>query len=185
MPAQIHQLDTQTDATYLREALRLLVQSLIELEVSAYIEAHHYERSESRRTRRNGFRKRSWRTQIGDITLFIPKLRKGTYYPEFLDTLRESERELLEFAERSYERDLQIQDIEHLTYRLGLGGVERSQLATIEEQLHDLARRHRVHATMRPVRSPVSALYSVEELAEVKQAMWALPGQATILDLAA
>lgn len=165
MPAQIHRLDDIPDKSYLREALRLLVQSFIELEVSNHIEANHYERIESRRTQRNGYRQRSWKTELGEIELFIPKLRKGTYYPAFLDSLRQSEPELVEFVQDAYERDADVHDVERLAGQLNLQPLRRYQLVEIGERLHDLTERHKLHqfGVLRAVPAPISALYDTED----------------------
>jgi putative transposase len=179
MPAQIHQLDFDENSDYLREALRLLVQSFIELEVTTFIEAHPYERSDTRRTLRNGYRQRSWRTGLGEITLFIPKLRKGTYYPTFLNSLRRSEPELLEVAEAAAERRVDTHDLERLANRVGLSPFQRSQLAELEERLHDLAQRHKLHSVSVPnsTTAPLALLYSPDD--------WVGQGQSNILALAA
>ncbi len=188
MPAQIHWLEDMPDKTYLREALRLLVQSFIEMEVSNRIEADHYERIESRRAQRNGYRQRSWKTELGEIELFIPKLRKGSYYPVFLDSLRQSEPELLEFAKDAYERDADVQAVERLAGDLRLQPVHRSQVVEIAERLHDLTERHKLHlvSVPRAVGAPISALYDSEDEYWMRQTQ--LPQgriRGTILALAA
>lgn len=73
------------DRTYMRAALRTLAQALMESEVGYLLEAARYERNQSRRAYRNGYRQSTWITPAGNIALQIPKLRKGTYYPHFLD----------------------------------------------------------------------------------------------------
>ena len=65
----------QPDA--LREGVRLLAQALMELEVSEEIGAERYQRTEERKTYRNGYRKRRWDTRVGTVQLAIPKLRQG------------------------------------------------------------------------------------------------------------
>jgi transposase-like protein len=60
---------------FLKEALQVLVQSLMEAEVSAKIGAERYERNEGRTTYRNGYREREWDTRVGTLKLRIPKLR--------------------------------------------------------------------------------------------------------------
>ena len=64
-----------------RDAVRLVMQELIETEATEQIGAARYERSESRVTDRNGSRPRLVATQAGDIELRIPKLRKGSVLP--------------------------------------------------------------------------------------------------------
>jgi len=71
---------------FLKEALQVLVQSLMEAEVSAKIGAERYERNEGRTTYRNGYREREWDTRVGTLKLRIPKLRQGSYFPSLAGT---------------------------------------------------------------------------------------------------
>jgi transposase-like protein len=62
------------DGDFLRDAVQLLMQQLIEVEVSEQIGADLYERSPERVNQRNGYRAREWETRVGQIPLRIPKL---------------------------------------------------------------------------------------------------------------
>ena len=95
-----YQDDPGLDA--LREGLRWLAQQLIELEVSEVIGAQRYERSETRRTYRNGYRPRRWDTRVGTVELQIPKLRQGSYFPSLLEPRRRAERALLAVVQEAY-----------------------------------------------------------------------------------
>ena len=64
--------------------LQAIVQSLMDVEVSRILDATRYERSHTRRAYRNGYRHTVWATPIGEVDLRIPKLRRGTYYPDQL-----------------------------------------------------------------------------------------------------
>src|SRR5690606_34997897 len=68
------------DMDFLREAVRLLAQHLMELEVSRQIGAERHERTPERVTHRNGYRPRLWDTRVGTIELRVPKLRQGSYF---------------------------------------------------------------------------------------------------------
>ena len=92
--------DGQLDA--LREGVRLLAQALMELEVSQEIGAERYQRTEERKTYRNGYRKRRWDTRVGTVQLKIPKLRKGSYFPSLLEPRRRAERALLSVIREAY-----------------------------------------------------------------------------------
>jgi putative transposase len=77
---------------FLRESLCWVVQQLMEAEVSDLIGAERGERApEQRLTHRNGYRSRSWSTRAGELELAIPKLRRGSYFPSFLEPRRRSE----------------------------------------------------------------------------------------------
>ncbi len=136
MPAKILRLDQ--DESKLRENLRLITQTMIEWEVSAAIAAAPYERRAERRTQRNGYRQRLWRARVGEIILHIPKLRKGAYYPAFLDTLPRAEPLLLDLAGDAAEGRLTAGQLRDASERLGLLAVHPSQIADLLALLHDL-----------------------------------------------
>ena len=76
----------------LREGVSVLLQVLMEHEVSQQIGAERYERNAKREAYRNGFREGSWETRVGEIPLRIPELRSGNYYLSFLEPRRRAER---------------------------------------------------------------------------------------------
>jgi transposase-like protein len=131
------------DVEYLREALRLMLELLMELEVSAAIEASPYERSNGRKAYRNGYRQRKWQTDLGEISLRIPKLRKGTYYPSFIDSLPDAEPLLLALVQDAYVQGVSLRSVEALLRRLGLTHVHQSQIADVAARLDDLIYRFR------------------------------------------
>ena len=65
------------DPEFLRDGLRLLVQELMDTEVTQLVGAGPYERTDTRLTQRNGYREREWDTRVGTVELQIPKLRHG------------------------------------------------------------------------------------------------------------
>ena len=81
-------LEKSSDADLLREMIGFSAQRLMELEVHGLTGAEHGERSPERITHRNGYRERSWETRAGTVALKIPKLRKGSYFPGFLEPRR-------------------------------------------------------------------------------------------------
>ena len=90
------------DVDFLREALQVLVEGIMDAEVSARIGAEHGERSPDRLTHRNGYRTRAWDTRVGTMDLRIPKLRDGSYFPSLLEPRRRSERALLAVIQQAY-----------------------------------------------------------------------------------
>ena len=85
-----------------REALRLVLQELIELEASEVIGAARYERSDERTTHRNGSRTRLLSTKAGDVELHIPKLREGSFFPALLEPRRRIDRALWAVVMEAY-----------------------------------------------------------------------------------
>ena len=90
------------DVDFLREALRVVVEGIMDAEVSARIGAEYGERSPERVTQRNGHRSRAWDTRVGTMELRIPKLREGSYIPSLVEPRRRSERALLAVIQQAY-----------------------------------------------------------------------------------
>ena len=84
-------LAKSSDAELLREMVGFAAQRLMELEVESATGTAHGERSPDRINQRNGYRDRVWETRAGAVELRIPKLRKGSYFPAFLEPRRMSE----------------------------------------------------------------------------------------------
>lgn len=121
----------------------MLVQSFIELEISSQIEAAPHERNHNRRSYRNGYRRRTWMTSLGEITIEIPKLRKGTYYPAFLEALRQSESFLLDTLRDTYRSGVDVTKVKEMVKRVGLPTSDYVHIADTAEQLYDLVDRFR------------------------------------------
>ncbi len=121
---------------YLAQALTLLAQSIMEIEVSRQIAAERYERRGSRRTYRNGYRKRPWQTRIGEVLLEIPKLRSSSYFPEFLKTST-FEEACLEFAFRHHLQEVIFTDVADFLDSLEIEA-EPHEIAQLQEDLYDL-----------------------------------------------
>jgi len=82
------------DADLLREMIGFAAQRLMELEVGGLTGAAYGEKAPERLAQRNGYRERSWETRAGTVELRIPKLRKGSYFPGFLEPRRMAEKAL-------------------------------------------------------------------------------------------
>ena len=127
------------DVDFLREALRVLVEGIMDAEVSARIGAGHGERSPDRLTHRNGYRSRAWDTRVGTMDLRIPKLRDGSYFPSMLEPRRRSERALLAVIQQAYIEGVSTRRVDDpvsgtgqaLVKALGCDGISKSQVSRI------------------------------------------------------
>ena len=119
------------DVDFLREALRVLMDAIMDAEVSTRIGAEHGERSPDRLTHRNGYRSRAWDTRVGTMELRIPKLREGSYFPSLLEPRRRSEKALLAVIQQAYVEGVSTRRVDDLVKALGCEGISKSQVSRI------------------------------------------------------
>ena len=123
------------DVDFLREALRVLVEGIMDAEVSARTGAGYGERSPERVNQRNGYRSRAWDTRVGTMELHIPKLREGSYFPSLLEPRRRSERALLAVIQQAYVEGVSTRRVDDLVKALGCEGISKSQVSRICQEL--------------------------------------------------
>ena len=97
-------LEKAPDADFLRDMIQFAAQRIMDLEVEALCGAGYGERSETRSNKRNGHRDRAWETRAGTVPLQIPKLRKGSYFPGFLEPRRTAEKALVAVIQKPTSR---------------------------------------------------------------------------------
>ena len=123
------------DVDFLQEALRVLVEGIMDAEVSSRIGAEYGERCPERVTQRNGYRSRAWDTRVGTMDLHIPKLREGSYFPSLLEPRRRSERALLAVIQQAYVEGVSTRRVDDLVKALGCEGISKSQVSRICQEL--------------------------------------------------
>jgi putative transposase len=123
----------------IRDAVRVVLQELIELEATEEIGAGRYERSETRLTDRNGSRPRLLATQAGDVELRIPKLRKGSFFPSILEPRRRIDQALYAVVMEAYVQGVSTRSVDDLVGALGVdSGIKRSEVSRICAGLDEL-----------------------------------------------
>lgn len=95
---------------------------LMALETESLCNAVPGERSADRQNQRNGYRDRAWETRAGTAELRIPKLRRGSYFPGFLEPRRMSEKALTAVIQEAYIQGVSTRSVDALVKTLGEGG---------------------------------------------------------------
>ena len=115
-----------------RELARWALQQLIELEAATKIGAGAWERTDERTTHRNGHRPRVLSTKAGDLTLGIPKLRKGSFFPEILEPRRRIDQALYAVVMEAYVHGVSTRAVDDLVVAMGIDtGISKSEVSRI------------------------------------------------------
>ena len=130
-------LEKSSDADLLREMIGFAAERLMELEVEGLTGAAHGERSPARITHRNGYRERSWETRAGTVALKIPKLRKGSYFPAFLEPRRMAEKALTAVIQEAYIQGVSTRSVDDLVQAMGMSGISKSQVSRLCGEIDD------------------------------------------------
>ena len=134
-------LEKSSDADLLREMIGFTAQRLMALEVEGLTGASHGERSLERINQRNGYRGRAWETRAGTVELKIPKLRKGSYFPGFLEPRRMAEKALTAVIQEAYIQGVSTRSVDELVQAMGMSGISKSQVSRlcgeIDGKIHD------------------------------------------------
>ena len=129
--ALIELVEKQADGDLVREMLAFAAERIMEAEVEARTGAAKGARTALREVQRNGYRHRDWDTRAGRITLEIPKLRKGSYFPSFLEPRRTAEKALVAVIQEAYVHGVSTRSVDDLVKAMGAGGMSKSQVSRL------------------------------------------------------
>jgi putative transposase len=135
------------DADLLRDMLQFVAQRMMEMDVESLCAAFYGERSPERLNSRNGYRERLWETRAGSVDLKIPRLRKGSYFPGFLEPRRTAEKALAAVIQEAYIQGVSTRSVDELVKAMGMSGISKSQVSRLCTEIDE-----RVHAFLdRPI----------------------------------
>ena len=138
-------IEKGSDADLLREMMTFVVNRMMDFEVESLTGAAHGERSAERTNHRNGYRERPWETRAGTIPVAIPKLRKSSYFPSFLEPRRTSEKALIAVIQEAYVQGISTRSVvlqarlrhDDLVKAMGMSGISKSQVSRLCEEIDD------------------------------------------------
>jgi putative transposase len=114
-----------------RELLHHVAQRLMDFEIEQHTGAEYGERTGERSNSRNGYRDRLWETRAGAIDLRIPKLRRGSYFPAFLEPRRTAEKALIAVVQEAYIQGVSTRSVDALVQSMGMTGISKSQVSRL------------------------------------------------------
>src|SRR5690348_6032218 len=126
----------QASPDLLRGMVKTFAEALMGAEADAICGAPYGERSDERVTKRNGYRDRSWDTRAGTIELAIPRLRSGSYFPDWLlERQRRAEAALISVVATCYLLGVSTRRMDRLVHTLGITSLSKSQVSEMAKSL--------------------------------------------------
>jgi putative transposase len=154
------------DADLLREMIQYVAQRMMEMDTESLCAAAYGERSPERLNSRNGYRERLWETRAGSVDLKIPKLRKGSYFPGFLEPRRTAEKALAAVIQEAYIQGVSTRSVDELVKAMGMSGISKSQVSRLCGEIDE-----RVHAFLgRPIEGDWPYLWIDATYVKVREA---------------
>jgi putative transposase len=124
-------VEKDADSDLVRDLLAFAAERMMEAEAEGAAGAAKGARTPLRDAHRNGYRAREWDTRAGRIELAIPRLRKGSYFPSFLEPRRTAEKALVAVIQEAYVHGVSTRSVDDLVKAMGAGGMSKSQVSRL------------------------------------------------------
>lgn len=124
-------VEKDADSDLVRDMLAFAAERMMEAEAEVAAGAAKGARAPLREAHRNGYRARDWDTRAGRIELAIPRLRKGSYFPSFLEPRRTAEKALVAVIQEAYVQGVSTRSVDDLVKAMGAGGMSKSQVSRL------------------------------------------------------
>jgi len=156
---------TQKGLEAVPELVRVLLNNIMQMERSKYLQAGEYERAENRQGHANGYKPKTVRTRLGEITFAIPQVREGGFYPSALEKGLRSERALVTTLAEMYVQGVSTRKVKAITEELCGVEVSAMQVSRAAAQLDEVLQQWRE----RPL-SEITYLYVDARYEKVREA---------------
>ncbi len=134
--AFLHEQLAQASPDLMREMLATFINTLLGAQADSVCGADYGTRSETRTNRRNGYRHRDLDTRVGTLDVAVPKLREGSYFPDWLlQRRRRSEAALTSVVATCYLLGVSTRRVDKLVQSLGITGLSKSQVSEMAKDL--------------------------------------------------
>ena len=129
----------ETSPDLLRVMVKDFAEALMSADADAVCGAGYGERSPERVNRRNGYRERDWDTRVGSIELAVPRLREGSYFPDWLlQPRRRAEQAFVSVIADAYLAGVSTRRVEKLVQQLGIERMSKSQVSRLAKSLDQI-----------------------------------------------
>ena len=135
----VAQVMSGEDGDWLRDAVALIAQQVMEAEIEIRTGAARGERSADRVTQLNGYRQRAWDTRVGSIELQIPRTRSGpSYFPSFLEPRSRCEQAIVSVVMEAYVNGVSTRKVDRLVEQMGIGSMSKDRVSRMCRDLDEL-----------------------------------------------
>jgi transposase-like protein len=129
----------ETSPDLLRVMVKDFAEALMSADADAVCGAGYGERTRERVNRRNGYRERDWDTRVGTVELAVPKLREGSYFPDWLlQPRRRAEQAFVSVIADAYLAGVSTRRVEKLVQQLGVERMSKSQVSRLASSLDQI-----------------------------------------------
>jgi putative transposase len=138
LPPELFEQIAEQGLDVLPELIQVMINSAMQIERQKYLGVGPYERSSGRRAHANGYKPKTVKTRVGEITFGVPQVREGGFYPEALEKGQRSERALTMALAEMYIQGVSTRKVSAIVERLCGSGVSASQVSQAAAQLDEI-----------------------------------------------
>ncbi|MCE0485427.1 IS256 family transposase [Ornithinimicrobium sediminis] len=140
----LHEQLAQASPDLMRQMLTTFINALLSAQADTVCGAQYGARDEARTNRRNGYRHRDLDTRVGTVDVAIPKLREGSFFPDWLlQRRRRAEAALTTVVATCYLLGVSTRRMDKLVQTLGITGLSKSQVSVMAQDLDEHVKQFR------------------------------------------